>query len=249
MAKKKKDNFMFVGTLIVIFIIGFVSITSFTIAGVKTGDNVTVSFVGTFENGTKFDSGTLDFVVGGGMLIPGFDEAVVGMKAEETKMVTVPPEKGYGQPRADLLATVNRTVEGERRLVIGYDQLELVLPNGTDISEVSINSTINTSIYEWPMLVVDKDDTFGDVMLQHEPVLGSLYYNPFTMWWPVTVIELTDTIIKVQHEPKIGSATVSPDGRSGKVTHIDDDIIVVDFNHRLAGKTLVFEITLDKINS
>ncbi|MDD3159609.1 MAG: peptidylprolyl isomerase [Candidatus ainarchaeum sp.] len=67
----------------------------------KTGNTVTVHYVGSYENGTIFDSSVdrnqpITFVVGSGQMIEGFDEAVVGMKVGDKKTVIIPPEKAYG---------------------------------------------------------------------------------------------------------------------------------------------------------
>jgi len=67
-------------------------------SAVKTGDKVEVEYVGKLMNGETFDEGTISFVVGSGQMITGFDEAVVGMKINESKEVIIPPEKGYGYP-------------------------------------------------------------------------------------------------------------------------------------------------------
>ncbi len=79
----------------------------------KEGDTVSLHYKGSFEDGTVFDSsethGALKFTIGKGMVIPGFDEAVVGMKAGETKTVTIPPEKGYGPRNEELLIKINKT--------------------------------------------------------------------------------------------------------------------------------------------
>ena len=67
----------------------------------KAGDTLTVNYVGTLEDGTKFDSsidrGTpFKFVVGVGQVIRGWDEGMVGMKVGEKKHLVIPAEKGYG---------------------------------------------------------------------------------------------------------------------------------------------------------
>lgn len=69
---------------------------------VEKGNKIKVEYVGSLEDGTVFDSSEkhnhpLEFVVGEGQLIKGFDDAVVGMKAGEEKEITLPPDQAYGQ--------------------------------------------------------------------------------------------------------------------------------------------------------
>lgn len=68
----------------------------------EKGDRVTVHYTGTLEDGTKFDSShdrgiPFTFNLGAGEVIEGWDEGIVGMKVGETKILTIPPEKGYGE--------------------------------------------------------------------------------------------------------------------------------------------------------
>jgi peptidylprolyl isomerase len=69
-------------------------------AVVAVGDTINVTYTGTFDNGTVFDSNAgkspLTFTVGGGQMIPGFDAAVRGMKVNEQKNVTLTPDQAYG---------------------------------------------------------------------------------------------------------------------------------------------------------
>jgi len=66
----------------------------------KTGDIVEADYTGRLENGTVFDtsigSTPLKFTIGSQQVIPGFEEAVIGMEVGQSKMVTIPPEKAYG---------------------------------------------------------------------------------------------------------------------------------------------------------
>jgi len=75
---------------------------------VEKGDKIKVEYVGTLEDGTIFDSSEnhgapLEFEVGAGQLIKGFDNGVVGMKIGEEKEITIQPEEGYGQYNPDFL--------------------------------------------------------------------------------------------------------------------------------------------------
>ncbi len=75
----------------------------------EKGSKVKVEYEGKFENGTVFDSSNktgaqvpLEFVVGEGSVVKGFDDAVFGMEEGEEKEFEILPEEGYGKIRDDL---------------------------------------------------------------------------------------------------------------------------------------------------
>jgi peptidylprolyl isomerase len=80
----------------------------------KAGDTVLVLYIGTLENGSVFDSNMnktpLVFTVGAHTVIPGFEEAVIGMNKGQVKTIHIPVDKAYGPYRSDLLMTVNRSL-------------------------------------------------------------------------------------------------------------------------------------------
>ena len=80
---------------------------------VKSGDTVKVHYTGKLTNGEEFDSSTggdpLEFVVGGGNIIQGFDTAVVGMAVGDRKTIEIPPEQGYGERDDKLVADIERS--------------------------------------------------------------------------------------------------------------------------------------------
>lgn len=67
----------------------------------KSGDTVKVHYTGTLEDGTLFDSSRerdpLEFTIGGKQVIPGFENAVVGLEEGEKTSITIPPSEGYGE--------------------------------------------------------------------------------------------------------------------------------------------------------
>jgi peptidylprolyl isomerase len=79
---------------------------------IKSGDTISVDYTGKKQDGTVFDSSEgkapLKFTVGSGMLIQGFDTAVLGMKPGESKTVEVPPEQGYGPRHEDAFVNIPR---------------------------------------------------------------------------------------------------------------------------------------------
>ncbi len=77
---------------------------------VEVGDQVAVHYRGTLDDGEEFDSSAgrdpLAFEVGAGQMIPGFDEAVRGMKVGDSKTVRLEPDQAYGERREDLLLAI-----------------------------------------------------------------------------------------------------------------------------------------------
>lgn len=76
----------------------------------KAGDTVKVHYTGKLDDGTIFDSSKnrdpLEFKIGDGKIIPGFEKAVTGMAVDEEKTIKLMPEEAYGPHRAELIAKV-----------------------------------------------------------------------------------------------------------------------------------------------
>ncbi len=79
----------------------------------KEGDHVAVHYTGRLEDGTVFDSSEgrapIEFELGGGEVIPGFDRAVTGMKVGDTREVKIPAAEAYGEVRPELRLRVPRS--------------------------------------------------------------------------------------------------------------------------------------------
>jgi FKBP-type peptidyl-prolyl cis-trans isomerase 2 len=80
---------------------------------IKQGDTVKVDYTGTLENGNVFDTSKgkqpLEFEVGAGKMIPGFDKAVIGMEKGQEKEISIKPEEAYGEPREELKKEIPRS--------------------------------------------------------------------------------------------------------------------------------------------
>lgn len=81
-------------------------------AQAKTGDTVKVHYTGMTEKGEVFDSSRerepLGFTIGGGQMIRGFDQGVVGMEVGDTKKLTLSPDMAYGEHREELVGKVKK---------------------------------------------------------------------------------------------------------------------------------------------
>ena len=79
----------------------------------KSNDTVKVHYTGKLTTGQVFDSSLerepLQFVVGAGQMIKGFDEAVNGMEVNEKKTVTIPSAEAYGERNDELIQDVPKT--------------------------------------------------------------------------------------------------------------------------------------------
>ncbi|MEM4755703.1 MAG: peptidylprolyl isomerase [Candidatus Woesearchaeota archaeon] len=128
--------------------------------GIRKGDHVVVSYVGTLDDGTVFDASEkhdhpLHFVVGSGQLIQGFDDAVLGMEKGEEKKIILEPEQAYGPKHEHLVQTIPREYFPPDQ-PIAVDMLFLVgLPGGN----------------EFPAKVVAFTDTSVTLDLNH-PLAG-----------------------------------------------------------------------------
>ena len=103
----------------------------------KAGDNVKVHYTGTLEDGTQFDSSRgvepLQFTLGSGQVIIGFDEAITGMEPGEKKNVTIPAARAYGQRNEDMVITAPRNqIPADITPQVGQ-QLQLAGPNNQPI--------------------------------------------------------------------------------------------------------------------
>ncbi|RTL59926.1 MAG: peptidylprolyl isomerase [Sphingobacteriales bacterium] len=76
------------------------------------GSKVKVHYTGRLAGGEQFDSSAgrepLEFEVGAGMMIKGFDDAVVGMAVGDKKTITIPPHEGYGESNPDMIVEFPR---------------------------------------------------------------------------------------------------------------------------------------------
>lgn len=139
---------------------------------VKPGDTVRVDYTGKLEDGTIFDTSREDvakragiyvegreyvpltFVAGSGQVVEGFDEGVIGMKVEEEKTLTIPPEEAYGEYNESGV------------LSIPIEEL-----NVTNRSELPQAGQTFTDMYGRPFKVTAVNDTYITIDTNH-PLAG-----------------------------------------------------------------------------
>ena len=123
-------------------------------APVKHGDTVRVHYTGKLTDGTVFDSSLneepLEFTLGEGQVILGFEEAVVGMNPGQSKITKVRADKAYGAYREDMVMVLNRNqLPAHIQPEVGQ-QIEMRHEDGTafivtvmDVSESSVTLDAN----------------------------------------------------------------------------------------------------------
>jgi len=78
----------------------------------KIHDLVRVHYTGSLKDGTVFDSSLdkqpLEFKIGHGIIIPGFENGIIGMNEGDTKVISIPPEDAYGLHRDDLVGIIEK---------------------------------------------------------------------------------------------------------------------------------------------
>lgn len=86
-------------------------------ASAKTGDTVKVHYTGTLNDQSVFDSSRsrepLEFTIGTGQIIPGFEKAVIGMQPGDSTITVIPADQAYGPHQPDLIISVDRAQFGQ----------------------------------------------------------------------------------------------------------------------------------------
>ena len=86
------------------------------------GDTVSVKHRGTLEDGKEFDAGTYPFQIGSGMVIPGWEEGIAGMKVGGKRKLIIPPDLAYGAQGSPPVIPPNAT------LIFDVELLEIQAP-------------------------------------------------------------------------------------------------------------------------
>ena len=126
---------------------------------VKANDKVSVHYTGKLDDGTVFDTSAnkapLEFTIGAGQVIPGFENGIIGMTVGETKTVRLEPNDAYGETRQDLIVSVKKEeIPADIDVKVGQ-QLQINRPDGQAI----------------PVLVADVTDTEVTLDANH-PLAG-----------------------------------------------------------------------------
>ena len=139
-------------------------------SNVKKGDTVKVHYTGTLQDGSVFDSSRnrepLEFKIGSGSLIPGFEKAVLGLSIGESTKVDIPSGEAYGEVRDEMIISVEREkLPADIDPQVGM-QLQVQQPNGQAMPVVisEVNDTHITIDANHPL--AGRDLTFEIELLE-----------------------------------------------------------------------------------
>ncbi len=115
---------------------------------VEIGSTVTISYIGTLNDGTIFSStendGPLTVTIGSDQLFPALENAIIGMRAGETRNIVLSAEEGYGPRRQENIITVSRkSFPADKEIVVGQ-RLSVDFAGGA--SRVMVVSALSDSV-------------------------------------------------------------------------------------------------------
>lgn len=116
---------------------------------VKNGDNISVEYNLTLDNGTLIDSTVnrtpYTFIVGSSNTIKGFSYGVIGMKINETKTIVVQPKDAYGEHNESLVRTIQ---QNNSNFTVGQEIVSIISGRGI---VTFVNSTHVTADFNLPL--------------------------------------------------------------------------------------------------
>jgi FKBP-type peptidyl-prolyl cis-trans isomerase 2 len=131
---------------------------------VKANDTIKLHYTGTLKSGEVFDSSEgkepLEFKVGSGQVIPGFDNGVMGMEVNEEKKINIPASEGYGEVREELIQQVAKSeLPAEIKPEVGLNLVSKT-PDGNEIPLVVTEVTDEHITVDANHPLAGKDLTF-----------------------------------------------------------------------------------------
>ena len=249
---------------------------------VKTGDDISINYIGQLVDGRVFDTSfysvaidnarypkslefslrapanytPLKFTVGAGNLIPGMEKGVIGMSLGQTKILTIPPDQGYGP--IDLSKTITMDLVNHLPILESMNSTEFQSRYGETPSQGLV---VLDPVYKWPVTVLLVYTDADAVLVRNDPTMNRLY----PIWgdpsaanatgWYAQVTAIDSTASGGQGDITVQNLLTSED--AGMVKGVTaTSIFIVDkvdpvagtfrmnFNGELVGVTLIFTVTL-----
>ncbi len=224
---------------------------------VEAGDQVTIEYTGsTLGSNLVFDTSSeaiardpgiekvpwfklrdkyepLVFTVGSGQLLPAFEKGIIGAEVGSKKTLVLPPEEAYGERNESRVLAIDK---------VAIVPLVFDLPLGVFEAGTGKKSIPNETVQlrYWPARVINVTD--DSVTLQNLPVNGTMVETAYA---PAKITFNSTHIIMELKPPK----EILYNTRFGPAIAIAENqtTVLLDYNHPLAGKTVVFDIAVKNI--
>jgi peptidylprolyl isomerase len=121
---------------------------------VRDGDTVKIHYTGKLDDGTEFDTSLddepLEFTVGKQEVIPGMEQAVIGMAPGDSKTITIASDEAYGPYHDEMVLVVDRTefpkemeIEVDQQLSVMIEEDRSVIVTVTDVNDSTVTLDAN----------------------------------------------------------------------------------------------------------
>jgi FKBP-type peptidyl-prolyl cis-trans isomerase 2 len=224
-----------------------------SLANIANNASIPKSLSFTLRDNTSYTP--LSFTVGGGTLITGFNNAVIGMKVGDTKTVDLSPSEGYGN---QVLSKISNFTLTETKNV--YENMSFAQFAAKYSVTPAAGMTVTDPVYKWPVTVLIANADADKVQIQNAPVQGQNYHiygnsTQLADGWNITVTSVNTAISQAGQIVLVHDIT---DADTGRIRGVDQTgtVFILDnvnttagtaqrnVNTELLGKTLTFTITL-----
>jgi peptidylprolyl isomerase len=149
----------------------------------NTGKLASVTYTGTLDDGSIFDSSEgrppLQFVVGGGQVIPGFDRAVADLDVDGSTTVVIEPADAYGEIVDEAIQTAPRAIFGDEEPPVG-EMIMLQAEDGSQLAATVVSFTDDEVTFDFNHPLAGKRLTFDITLVGVEdaPAGGGCSCSP-----------------------------------------------------------------------
>jgi len=192
----------------------------------ENGDSVEVDYA--YEN----NSGSTVVVIGEGRFPEKIESALIGMKEGEDAEIFITPEDGYGHRDEARVSAVPRVTYYPKR-----DVMPLELFTAMFVSEPVINASYSLGYWNMSVEVVDKENVTVKNNAKNEKI-----EEP----WGEVIITVNETHIRKELMPAVNASMHTILGHAW-IASFNDSHIILDYNHPLAGKSVIFKIKIKTI--
>lgn len=208
---------------------------------IEPGDTVEISYVAREYSGKEFErKANLKLKAGFEMRIKGLGDAVIGLEKGSKKTVKLNPGKAYGTFDKKKIIEIPRVTTVPR-----FKELSSRKFKQTIKKDPVMHEYYTLPNHPWPIRVtkilnnrvtIDLAPSKGHINKKTPAIIGK---NRFE-------VSAKDLRIIMEARPKVGSIVTTNRGRKGKILISDDEKIKLDFNHPMAGKSMIFDLKVVK---